>query len=77
MSESSELKISVDKLIEIEKKNVSLAWSMYRGIFYGLGFFIGGTLLVAFILYVLSFFDTAPVVGDYVSHVLKFTSLPK
>lgn len=73
--ETKDLKESIDTLEKTESKLVSLKWNLYRGIFYGLGFFIGGTILVAFLLYILSFFDTAPIVGEYVSKVLHFANV--
>jgi len=70
MSETTELKEAVDKLEAAQTKSLSLSWNLYRGIAYGFGFFIGGTLLIGVIIYVLSFFDTAPIVGEYISRIL-------
>lgn len=45
-------------------------WRIYkvnfvRGIFFGLGSALGGTVVVALIVWVLSFFVQLPLVGDY------------
>jgi len=70
MSETTELRDAMRKLETAQTKNLSLSWNFYRGIVYGFGFFIGGTLLIGVIIYVLSFFDTAPIIGEYVSKIL-------
>ena len=41
-------------------------WSAFvRGIFTGLGTVIGATLVVAMLLWILTFFGTAPIVGEF------------
>ena len=40
-----------------------------RGIFLGLGTAIGGTLVVALIIWLLSLFIDAPVIGDFIREV--------
>ena len=75
MSESTELKQSIDKLRKTQENLVSLKWNFFRGVLYGFGFFVGGTMLVALLIYVLSFFNTAPVIGQYISHVLNVANL--
>jgi hypothetical protein len=77
MSETSELTAAIKKLDEKQTKIVSLPWNFYRGMIYGLGFFVGGTLLVGFLLYLMSMFDTAPVVGDYISKILHVINSTK
>ena len=52
--DNKELKELVKELLVYEKKLVSMSNSFYRGIFYGLGFFIGSAILVAVIIYILS-----------------------
>lgn len=77
MSETTELTKAIKELDKKQQKVVSLSWNFYRGIFYGLGFFVGGTLLVGGILYLMSLFDTAPIIGDYVSKVLHVINAGK
>lgn len=48
-----------------------------RGIFLGLGTAIGGTLVVALLIWILSFFINAPVVGDFVRDVQSSINKPK
>lgn len=38
--------------------------NFFRGIFFGLGSVIGATIVVAFVVWVLSLFTNIPVVGD-------------
>jgi len=59
-----ELKKSIEKLDKTETRLASLKWSLLRGIFSGLGFFLGSVALAAIIIYILSFLDTAPVISD-------------
>ena len=77
MSETTELAEAVKELNTNQQKVVSLSWNFYRGILYGLGFFVGGTLIVGSIIYLMSLFDTAPVIGDYVSKVLHVINVGK
>ena len=39
--------------------------NFFRGIFFGLGSFLGATLLVAVLIWILSLFVNLPVIGDY------------
>ena len=77
MSETTDLQEAIKQLEDAQNKANSLSWNFYKGVVYGFGFFIGGTLLIGVIIYVLSFFDTAPIVGDYVSKILNFVSTTK
>ena len=77
MIETSELKEAINKLEMVEKKAISLKWNFYRGIFYGFGFFVGGTLIVGAIIYILSFLNTAPIIGEYISKILTFVNTTK
>lgn len=55
----------VKQLVKYEKRISSLAWNFWRGIVYGLGFFIGSALLAAFIIYLLGRIEGGSVVGRY------------
>ena len=70
IDESNHLSGVITELVETEKKVVSLKWSLFRGVFYGFGVFLGSVILVAFLVWVLSQINTAPVIGDYVSKIL-------
>lgn len=77
MSETTDLKDAVDKLEAVQEKTVSLPWNFYRGVFYGVGFFVGGTLIVGVIIYVLSLFNTAPLIGDFITKILNVVNSTK
>ena len=49
-------------------------WRIYgmnlaRGVFFGFGSVVGGTLMVALLLWILSFFNQVPFVGHFVQSV--------
>lgn len=49
-------------------------WRVYRinfvrGIFFGLGTFLGGTVMVAILIWLMSFFDTLPVIDGFVETI--------
>lgn len=48
-----------------DRRNIYLM-NFIRGIFFGLGTFLGGTIVVALVVWVLSFFVNVPGVGDAV-----------
>jgi hypothetical protein len=41
-----------------------------RGIFFGLGTFLSGTIVIALIVWLLSQFVTIPLIGDFVKQIL-------
>lgn len=43
--------------------------NFWRGVFFGLGAALGGTLVIASIIYILSLFTQIPVVGDLIETV--------
>ncbi len=43
--------------------------NLVRGIFFGFGSVIGGTLFVALLVWVLSWFDELPFIGDFVESI--------
>jgi Domain of unknown function (DUF5665) len=48
-----------------------LAFSFLRGIVYGLGIFIGGTIIVAIVMGVLVQFQDALIIGDFVKKIVE------
>jgi hypothetical protein len=55
---------------EVDKTNSLLA-NFLRGIFFGMGTFVGGTIVVALVIWLLSVFVDVPGgVGDFVQAVL-------
>jgi len=47
-----------------------LWFSFLRGVVYGLGLFIGGTIVVAFVLWTLTKFNHVPVVGPFIDKII-------
>lgn len=66
-----DLKQSIDRLEKSQRKLASWRWTFLRGIAYGLGFFVGGTVIVGLLIYVLSFFDIGRVIGEYLLSIKK------
>lgn len=52
----------------VDKKKLYLA-NFMRGIFFSLGSIVGATVIIALLLWVLSAFDTIPVIGNFVQAV--------
>jgi hypothetical protein len=48
-----------------------LGYSFLRGLAYGLGIFLAGTIVVAFLVWILSLFDQAPLIGPLVQNILN------
>ncbi len=49
-----------------------LYWmNLLRGIFFGFGTVIGGTIFVALLLWLLSLFGQVPLIGDFVDTIQK------
>lgn len=53
-----------------EKKLASLKWNFFRGVIYGLGFFIGSALLAAVLIYILSKIQGWAYIGDFVKQII-------
>lgn len=62
---------SIEKLTVQQEKLVSVKNSLIRGIFSGFGFFLGSVALAALLIYILSLLDTIPIIGDFISRVLR------
>ena len=41
----------LEKLKDYQKKQSSLRWNFWRGVFYGFGFFVGTSILVSLLVY--------------------------
>ena len=58
---------------QLEKRN-SPWWNLYLGIVNGFGVFIGGVIVVAIFVFILSKLNSVPVIGEYISkivHIVK------
>ncbi|MFH0912263.1 MAG: DUF5665 domain-containing protein [Patescibacteria group bacterium] len=67
----------LDELMKLQEKQASLHWNFYRGIFYGFGFFIGSVLLIGVVIYILSFINTVPIIGEYTAKIIEFIQYNK
>jgi uncharacterized membrane protein len=45
-------------------------FTFFKGIIYGLGIFIGGTIVVAFVIWLLTQFNDAPIIGPFLDKLL-------
>ena len=59
-----------------DRRNIYLM-NFVRGIFFGLGTFLGGTIIVAMVVWVLSFFVHFPVIGDQVQRAQDSLQQPQ
>lgn len=61
-----------DLFQDFYKNRYQLYWmNLLRGVFFGFGTIIGGTLVVALLLWLLSWFNEVPFIGDFVENVQK------
>jgi hypothetical protein len=60
-----------DLFYDFNRSKAQVYWTNFtRGIFFGFGTLLGGTLLVAFVVWVLGQFVGFPYVGDYLKHII-------
>jgi len=52
-------------------KKEGLLFSFYRGLVTGAGAFIGGTLVISVVLWILSLFNTVPFIGHIIDNVSR------
>ncbi|MEI6850502.1 MAG: DUF5665 domain-containing protein [Candidatus Saccharibacteria bacterium] len=56
---------------DFNRNRFQVYWMNFtRGLFFGFGTILGGTLLVALLIWVLSQFAGFPYVGEYIRHVI-------
>lgn len=61
-----------------EYKSKILWFSFLRGLFYGLGIFIAGTLVIGVLIWVLGLFDDVPLIGPFIEKIVNnLNSSPK
>jgi hypothetical protein len=63
----------LDDLNKYQKRQASLRWNFWRGVFYGFGFFIGSVLLTAALVYVLGHLGTDgnSVFGRFIENIVE------
>jgi len=56
-----------------QKKQSSLKWNFWRGVFYGFGFFVGSAILVSLVAYVLRHIgaDGDSLLGEFIQGVIQ------
>lgn len=52
-------------------KKQALLFSLYKGIATGLGVFVGGTILIALLVWILGLFGEVPLLGHFVDSLNK------
>lgn len=48
-----------------------LTYSFLKGILYGLGIFIGGTIVVALLIWILTQFNSVPILSPFIEKILN------
>jgi hypothetical protein len=79
-------KLSKDELLELGKKLQSfydsgyinrkqaILFSFYKGLASGLGAFLGGTIMIGLLIWLLSIFGHVPILGHFVNLLRNTTS---
>ncbi|MCL5411014.1 MAG: DUF5665 domain-containing protein [Patescibacteria group bacterium] len=67
----NQLNDSIEKLTKATEKSASIRWAFLRGIFYGLGFFIGSAILAAGLIYIFSKIEGWGFVGNFVEEIMN------
>ena len=72
MVKSAPRELLEDLFQDFYSHRYQLYWmNLLRGIFFGFGTIIGGTLVVALLLWLLSWFNEVPFIGDFVENVQR------
>ena len=58
-------------MVNSEVKSKVLWFSFLRGLTYGLGIFIAGTLVVGILIWVLGLFDNVPLIGPFIEKIVN------
>lgn len=57
---------------DFNRSRVSVYWTNFvRGICLGFGTVLGGTVVVALVIWLLSLFVSAPFIGDYIHQIIE------
>jgi hypothetical protein len=49
-----------------------LFYNFVKGIAYGLGIFIAGTVVIGLVIWLLNLFDTAPLIGPFIQNITDY-----
>lgn len=57
---------------DFNRSRVQVYWMNFtRGIFFGFGTLLGGTVLVALLIWILGRFDSLPYIGEYIRNIIN------
>lgn len=71
MQNENQLNDSLEKLTKATEKSASVRWAFFRGIFYGLGFFIGSAILAAGLIYIFSKIEGWGFIGNFIGEIMS------
>ena len=61
-----------DKVVEIKVSAFRMTFNSFlSGLAWGVGSVLGATVIVSVIIYLFGFLNTAPIIGQYISHILS------
>lgn len=57
---------------DFHRNKFQVYWiNFVRGVFFGFGVLIGGTVVVALVIWILSHFVTIPLIGEYIRQIIE------
>jgi len=68
---------AIENMAKSQDKTASVWWTFLRGIFYGLGFFIGSAILAAAVIYILSKLEGWGSMGGFIQNIVNSASKTK
>jgi hypothetical protein len=63
-------------LANSEIKAKVLWFTFLRGLFYGLGIFLAGTLVIGIIISILNVFNEVPIIGPFIENIINSLNSP-
>ena len=72
-----DLNRSITKLEKAVRRQNNLGWTFLRGVFYGIGWFIGGALLAAVLIYILAQMPESSALGKFTHNILDLVDKTK
>jgi len=75
IGQEERLNQQLSKMIALKEKQLSLWQNFLRGVFQGFGVFIGSVILIGILIYLLSFINTVPIIGDYIVKITHYVQI--
>ncbi|MFA4995571.1 MAG: DUF5665 domain-containing protein [Patescibacteria group bacterium] len=75
--DDQELKKALVDMAKAQKKSASLWLTFWRGVLYGLGFFIGSAILATVVIYILSKLEGWGTIGNFIHNIVDNASKSK